>query len=226
MTGRFDFLIRSQKDMVDAVKEFGFVPLFRNSVAGFSIEEHCDERCWFADGEGVWEWKGPVIRRSGCAYGKFFEKKAAFVSCEWFAQLANYRRDGYDFDARFEDGLASYKDRDLYELVAGNAPIISRELKRLGDYRKGARGGFDVSMGRLQEQGYVVISDFVYSRDRYGRRCGWGLAEYSTPEKALGGAFCAGVYAQSPRESYERIFEHLCGLFPDTDRETLRSFLK
>ena len=92
MDGRFDFFVRSKQDLIDAVRSFGIVPLFRNSIPGFSVEEHVSPEVWFAGGDGVWEWKGPVIRESGCAYGKLFEKKAAFVSAEWYPDLANYRR--------------------------------------------------------------------------------------------------------------------------------------
>ena len=61
------------------------------------------------------KWK---IRRSGkCLYGKLFNKKAGFVSREWIPDFANFRRDGYDFDARWDDGLASYKDKELYEAI-------------------------------------------------------------------------------------------------------------
>ena len=116
---KFDFTIRTKQDLIDAVETYGFVPLFANSVPGFSIEEHVAEEVWFNhDTEGVWEWKGPVIQATGCAYGKFFEHKAAFISKEWFPDFANYRRDGYDFDARYDDGLASYKDKELFDLLA------------------------------------------------------------------------------------------------------------
>ena len=76
----FDFYIKTQQDLIDAVKEYGIVPYFENSIPGFSIEEHAAPSAWFdSEQEGIWEWKGPVIRKTGCAYGKFFEKKAAFV---------------------------------------------------------------------------------------------------------------------------------------------------
>ena len=200
---KLDFTVRKKQDLLDAVESFGFVPLFRNSIPGFSIEEHTAPEVWFSDEEdGVWEWKGPVIRETGCAYGKFFEKRAAFVSREWFSELANYRRDGYDFDARFDDGLASYQDRMLYELVDKNAPILSKDLKRIGNYRKGGRKGFDTCMNRLQEQCYVIISDFVYETDKHGRQYGWGVAEYSTPEKFMGSDFTESVYRRSPCHAY------------------------
>ena len=150
---KFDFTVRTKQDLIDAVQTYGIVPLFRNSIQGFSVAEHAAPEVWFSDeNEGVWEWKGPVIRETGCAYGKFFAKKAAFVSAEWFPDLANYRRDGYDFDARFDEGLTRHSDHFLFDLVDTNAPILSTRLKGIGYYGKDGRKDFDPSMNRLQEQ--------------------------------------------------------------------------
>ena len=54
----------------------------------------------------------------------------------WFSDFANFRRDGYDFDALYDDGLANYRDKELYELLERESPILSGELKRKGNYRK------------------------------------------------------------------------------------------
>ena len=220
------FTIRSKKDIIDAVERFGFLPYFRNSVEGFSIEEHIRPEYWFGEVEGAWEWKGPVIRESGCAYGKFFENKAVYVSREWFADLANYRRDGYDFDARYEDGLARRSDKFLYDILSENAPVISKKLKQLGDYRKGGNKGFETSMTRLQHQCYAVISDFVYLTDKHGKPYGWGVAEYSTPELFLGEEFTENVYKREPRQSYERVFEHFKKILPHASDEQIKKLLK
>lgn len=226
--GGFDFTVRTKRDMIDAVQHFGIVPLFANSIVGFSVEEHSDPSAWYkADGEWkIWEWKGPVIRETGCAYGKFFDKKACFISRELFPDFANYRRDGYDFDARYDDGLSFYGDKVMYELISENAPILSKRLKTLGNYRKDGVKGFDTVINRLQAQGYVIISDFVYQRDRYGVRYGWGVAEYSTPECFMGDDFTGRVYARSPQESYEILLSHLRRLFPDADERALKKILK
>ena len=226
----FDLYIRTKADLIQAINEYGFVPFFMNSIPGFSIEENVAPECWYNNlGDSmwpVWEWKGPVIKETGCAYGKLFENKAVFVSREWFPDLANYRRDGYDFDARFDEGLAPYKDKDLFELVDANAPILSKSLKEKGDYRKGGKKGFDTSMNRLQAQCYIVISDFVYQLDRKGQPYGWGVAEYSTPEKFMGRAFTDRVYERTPEESCRRILEHLKSLFPDVSEADIKRFLK
>ena len=223
---RLDFTIRTKEDLIHAVQRLGFLPLFANSLPGFSIEEHVSPRVWFTDEPGVWEWKGPVIQESGCAYGKFFERKAVFVSEAWFPDLANYRRDGYDFDARYEDGLAAFRDKTLFDLLEANAPILSTDLKKLGHYGKGGNKGFDSILIRLQEQCYVTVSDFVYRRDKNGVPYGWGVAEYSTPEVYLGEPFRREVYRRTPEESYQRLLTHFKRLLPDVEEQAIRKFLR
>ncbi len=222
-----DFYIETRRDLLDAVQTFGFLPLFVNSVPGFSVEEHVSPRVWFsAEREGVWEWKGPVIRESGCAYGKFFDAKAVFISRDWFPDFANYRRNGYDFDARCDDGLASWRDKTLYDTIDGHAPVLSKELKRIGGYGRDGQKGFDTLISRLQAQCYVVIRDFVYETDRTGKPYGWGVAQYTTPEKEFGEDFCGRVYRRSPEESYQLLFEHLRELLPAADEKAIRRILK
>ncbi len=225
----YDFTIRTKQDLLDAIETFGFLPFFAGSIPGFSIEEHAVRDVWYTapDGEWkVWDWKGPVIREAGCAYGKFFENRAVFISRDWFPDFANYRRDGYDFDARYDDGLASYRDKELFDLLNAQAPVLSKTLKAMGNYGKDGRKGFDTILTRLQAQCYVVTSDFVYATDRAGRPYGWGTAEYSTPEAFFGESFTARVYQRSPEESYRRIYEHLRALFPDAEEKQLRKILR
>ena len=229
ITMSFDFTVRTKQDLEEAVQRYGFVPLFAGTVPGFSVEEHAAPEVWYSKGSDewkVWEWKGPVIRETGCAYGKFLEKKAVFISRDWFADFANYRRDGYDFDARWDDGLAYRGDKDLYELLNRYAPILSKHLKNLGDYRKGGKSGFDTIITRLQAQGYVLISDFVYERSRSGREFGWGVAQYSTPEAFFGPSFRETVYQRRPEESFERVLQHLKELLPQAGEAQLRRILK
>ena len=225
----FDFTVRTKEDLIRAVERYGFVPLFANSVPGFSVEEHAVPEVWYSEGSDdwpVWEWKGPVIRECGCAYGKFFENRAVFISREWFPDFANFRRDGYDFDARWDDGLTSYRDKDLYELLAANAPVVSTALKARGNCGKGGRKGFETLITRLQAQGYVLISDFVYPKNKQGVPYGWGLAQYSTPELFFGPAFRETVYDKAPEESCARILQHLQKILPQADEAQLRRILK
>ena len=222
-----DLYIRTENDLAEAVDALGFVPFFPNCVPGFSVKEHIDPAVWFPDeGEGIWEWKGPVIRGTHCAYGKFFRNKAVFVSRKWFPEFANLRRGGLDFDEQYDLGLVSYQEKTLYRLLADRQKITSVELKRTGGYGRDGKKGFDPLMTRMQMRTYAVISDFVYQRDRWGMPYGWGVAEYATPERFFGEEFTDAVYARSPEGSYARITAHLQSILPRASEAQLLRLLK
>lgn len=208
--------------LTERIRQWGFLPLFRNEIRGFSVEEWTPAELWFADGvDGPWEWKGPAILQSGCAYGKFFRGKAGFISREWYADFANFRRDGYDFDARYDDGLAAFQDKAVFDALNAHPSLLSRDLKRLAGFGKDGRKGFDTVITRLQMQGYVTTTNFEYQVDRQGRVYGWGVGRYAVPERHFGAEFAAHLYDRDPQGSRQRMLRHLAGLFPDADEKAL-----
>ena len=227
MSKRYARQLHSADGLIAAVEQYGFLPFFRNEIHGFSIEELCPPELWFADDvDGPWEWKGPAARSGKCLYGKLFNKKAGFVSREWIPDFANFRRDGYDFDARWDDGLASYKDKEIYEAITSEGRMLSKRLKEALNYRKGGNIGFETCITRLQMQSYVCIADFVYMQDRYGRPYGWGVAEYATPEELFGYDFITSGYQRDPQESKERMMQHLSSILPGVSAQQLTKILK
>lgn len=218
--------IEHEEQLAELVNKAGFLPFFRSAVPGFSIEEHISPDFWFPEeGDGVWEWKGPAIQLSGCAYGKYFQNKAVFISREWFPDFANYRRDGYDFDARYEDGLATYAEKRIYDTLVEAGSMLSKELKRESGFVGEGKKGYDTALTRLQMKGYITTADFEYSVDSRGRFYGWGIARYATPEAHFGPGFRETLYDRSPEESAERIMEHLRKLCPRAEEEQLKKLL-
>ena len=210
-------MIKNQTDLLKAIEKYGFLPLFKNDIPGFSVEENTDPNIWFNDDvDGPWEWKGPLAASKKCVYGKFFNKKTGFISMDWFGYFLNYRRDGYDFDARFNDHLASYNDQYIYDIVAKNKYLSSTSLKHLSDHQK----GLETIITRLQMQTYVIIANFEYKYDKNGNRYGWGIAEYSTPEYLFGEDFIYDAYKVSVSKSYQKIRQHLQTVLPHaTDKQ-------
>jgi len=201
--------VASQEDLIKFIQAIGFLPFFRNDIPGFSLEECVDWRYWFPEsGDGVWEWKGPVIQQSGCAYGKFFNNKAGFISSQWFPDFANYRRRGYDMDALYDNGFARRSDLELWNILSEKGLLLTGDLKHLASFRQGGGKGFEGSLTRLQMQGYVVTSNFEYKTDKLGRPFGWAIARYDIPERHLT-KFSQTVYSRSPEESGRRILSHL-----------------
>ena len=75
----------------------------------------------------------------------------------------------------------------------------------------------DPILTRLQMEMRLVIADFEYNVDRRGNRYGWGIARYTAPETPYGPL----RIERTPTESFERIYEHLRRLFPNTTESKL-----
>ena len=123
-------MIHSKNDLTQAIRHYGILPFFTNRISGWSVEEMCDPAVYFTDQDGPWEWKGPLASEKICVYGKFIQNKAAFISPEWFPDLANYRREGYAWDERVDDDLAPYKDRLLMTYLESHPYVLSKYAKR------------------------------------------------------------------------------------------------
>lgn len=227
-------IIRTKEDLKQAVEYYGILPFFANSLPGFSVEEMSAPEAYFDKEPGVWEWKGPVITELNCLYGKFFSKRAAFISKEYAADFCNWRRDGYDFDARFNDGLSSYDEQYLYNLLASHHSILSRQLKMEGGYVKSRnhdkdawepRKGFDRLITGLQMKGYITTVNFEYEMDKKGEFYGWGIARYAVVENYYGNDFTEEIYKDTPDKSYERIVQKLHRVMPEIQISEIEYFL-
>ena len=134
--------IKNREELVELVNEIGFLPFFSGRIEGFSLEENISYDAWYQgrwSGKihwDAWDWKGQVLRNKELVYGKLFEKKAGFISLELWPDFCNYRRDGYDFDARFDDGLASYKDKGVVDFITESGAILTREIKDSLNFKK------------------------------------------------------------------------------------------
>ena len=211
-------VVRSREDLAVLIRQAGILPFFANPVAGWSLEEHIDPAVWFTDREGPWEWKGQLASDKTCVYGKFVRNKAAFVSPEWFAELANWRRDGYDWEGRVDDGITPYKDRLLMAYLAAHPRALSRRAKRECGFTK----GYDTVVTRLQMQTYIVLADFQYDVTRAGVPYGWGNAVIDLADRCLNIA----PAQRPPQASFERMIAHLTRLMPEADEGLLRKELK
>lgn len=205
-------MIHSAAELETLVQEIGFLPFFSCTVRNFSIEEFTPSSYWFIYSlNGPREWRMELVRRGVVAYGKLFAKKAGLVSREWYPDLANHRRNGYDFDTRWEAGLASYMEKRIMDVLLSEGPTLSKDLKRLAGFGNDGLKGFNTAITNLQMQTYVTVHSFEYEQDNYGRP---GIARYAVTEDVLGEDVTRGAYNRSPAESKEKILQHLRLLCP------------
>ena len=219
--------ITSAMELEALVQQMGFLPFFPCAIPDFSIEAFTPSRYWFVEGvDGPWEWRMELARRGVVAYGKLFSRKAGLVSREWYPDLANYRRDGYDFDARYEEGLASHREKRIMDVLLREGPTLSKDLKRLAGFGGDGLKGFDTEITSLQMQTYITVHSFEYARDKHGKPYGWGIVRYAVTEDVLGTDVTKGAYQRDPEESRARITQHLGMLFPDAFDDDLAKFIR
>ena len=216
--------IRSWRELIDYVDRVGFLPLFQNEVKGFSVEEKTSPLFWWTGDpeQDPWEWRAIVARSGRVAYGKFFNKKAGFISLEWFPWFANYRRDGYDCDARCEDGLAGYRSKKIMDLFEAREEYASHELKKEAGFGKGGEKNFSGIVTELQMQTYLVTKDFRQKRNRKGQAYGMAASVYAAPEALWGYGLVSSAYREAPEKSFQRILDHVRELYPEADEKQLR----
>ena len=225
--------VSSKEELKELIDRIGFLPFFRCGINGFSLKDAADPSIWFVDGvEGPWEWKCDAG-----VYGKLFRGKAVFMTPEWYAILACYRRDGYDAEGMYEDGLLPHEALHIMEeLEKGYAPgaalagagsfhglgVLSTDLRaRTGMTDKAS--GFDNFINVLQMKCFVLPTSFEYAIDRHGRPYGWGLARYSLSDAKYGRLIEAAEAKYTPAEAKALLIKHVIEICPNaTEKQAER----
>lgn len=220
--------ISRREELCQLIEEVGFLPLFDTNIPGFSVMAATRHAGWWSGEEesDPWQWRAQIAAEGRIAYGKFFSKKAGFVSRAWFPAFANYRRDGYDFDARYEDGLAKRSAKQIYDCFTGDETadllLPSFRLRALAGVEK----GFDGALTALQMQCYLTIRGMERKRNKKGEPYGWPCSLYGKAETLFGAEAIARAYGESPQRSRERILAHLQTLLPTVPPAALAAFMQ
>ena len=224
--GRKQFL-SSYGDLVAAVRKEGFLPLFHNSIRGFSVEDRTPAGGWWTGLSQIdpWEWRILAARSAEVAYGKFFDGRAGFISTEWFPAFANWKRDGYDFDALFEDGKATMRQKKIMDLFMNGEELFSFEAKRRAGFGKEGERNFEGTVTSLEKSSYLVIRDFRRRVNKKGGEYGWHIAVLTAPESIWGYDAVTSGYSDDPSDSRQKIMDHIAGNYPEADMHDIFAVL-
>jgi hypothetical protein len=220
--------IKTHEELSEFIQEVGFLPLFKNTVEGFSVEEITAADSWFKDNpkEDPWAWREVIAAEGKIAYGKLFCNKAGFVSREWYPYLAAYRRNGYDFDSRYEDGLASHRAKKIMDVLMEYDTLPSNDLKAAAGFGRGGEKGFEGTMSQLQMQTYITVRCFQRRSNKKHEEYGWPVAIYSVSEKLFGEEHVRSFYHLEAAEARERIIEHIKSKFNKASRAEIEKAMK
>lgn len=231
------YRIRTWQELVNWINEVGFLPLFANKVEGFSAEEHVSPDYWWTGvrEQDPWEWREIIAASHQVAYGKFFDGRAGFISLKWLPYFANHRRSGYDFDARWEDGLASRREKKIMDMLTGrdedgdmtfpDDQILSTQLKKMCGFGKGGEKNYPGTVTGLQMQTYLVITDFHRRVNRRGEEYGMPVSVMLPPEAVWGYEAVTAAYSESPEKSRQRIFDRIREQFPGAEDKDIAKLI-
>ena len=219
--------IKTSVELTQLINKIGFLPLFKNGVKGFSVEEMTATSSWWSgDVEDPWDWREVIASEGINAYGKLYGSRAGFVSKEWYPYLASYRRDGYDFDSRYEDGLASHKAKKIMDVLELRDEMLSNELKVQAGFGKLGEKGFEGAVSTLQMQTYITVSSFRRRRNKKDVEFGWPVALYTLSENLYGGDHVRSAYHLKAEEAKERIISQILKNFPNADKAQIEQVIK
>ncbi len=218
-------MVHNATELMDYIQQIGFLPLLYSGIRGFSADEAVDLDCRYVllDDGGwdwpLWKWKGPIVTEGGCVYGKFFNKKAGFVSRDWWPDLYNWRHHAHPAPS------AGSIEETILMTLREHGSLITRELRSAcGFTGPKMRSRFDGYVTRLQMACRIVTEDFVYPRDKHNHEYGWGWALLNTPEQLLGKEACH--CDRTPEESLERMLNHLSHILPRATEKQLENLIK
>lgn len=218
---------RTPEDVVNRIHEVGFLPLFASAIPGFSVEEHTWVHDWWTEDpdRDPWMWRMAIAERDDIAYGKFFDRKAGFISLPWFPLFANYRRDGYDYEGLYQDGKMNNRAKAILDTLELDEDAVGREMMS-GELRKKAAvaKGFDNVLIDLQMQSFLLISRFQQKRNKYGIPYGWHLPSFMTPETKWGYDMVNST-SEKPEKSLEWMTEQIRQFYPRADEKAVRRLL-
>ncbi|HEX3076169.1 MAG TPA: hypothetical protein VHQ24_04820 [Lachnospiraceae bacterium] len=225
---REDAIIKTVDELSSYINRVGFLPLFRNEVTGFSVEELTARDVWFGADQAIdpWAWREVIAERAQIAYAKLFAGKAGFISKEWYPTFVTYRRDAYDFDSRYEDGLASNRAKKVMDVLNEYESLPSNELKEIAGFGKGGEKGFDTVMSQLQMQTYVTVRRFKRKLNKKNEEYGWPVTIYSLPEKIWGEDLVRSEYSMNRTDAKDKIVKHFVDMNPQADCKAFVKILK
>lgn len=216
--------ISTAGELEELIEEIGFIPLFRNAVPGFSVEEHTQGALWWSGDADTdpWEWRMSIASGHRIAYGKIFSGRAGFISEKWLPTFCNARRNGYDFDALWDDELASYRQKRIMDCFGEKEELSSFQLKKMAGFDKNGEKNFEGTICSLQQKIYLVDSDFRRRLNRYGIEYGWHIARYAMPETIWGYDYITSEYSAEPVDSYNKVVRRIRTICPDVSESGIR----
>ncbi len=126
---------------------------------------------------------------------------------------------------RWDEELASLRQKRVMDQFAVKNELYSFALKRLAGFGKGGEKNFEGTETDFQMGGYLLIRDFRQRLNKKGQPYGWPISVYATPEALWGYEHISSAYSVEPERSKELIYQQVCRNFPASTEAALHAVL-
>lgn len=198
------------EDAIQAVKEYGLLPLSSYITDFPSLESLTPKENWHSDTDAdPWRWRVRLADDKVAAYGKFFKKKPTFISLALFPYIRSLRGHQRTIHERYEAGIVSRAAYQIYQTIEEKGVTDARTLRGLvGMKAKEEKTPFENALVDLQESFDIIITGSKPRNHDEGQNSGWNSMSFEITDRWFAGF--DDVKKWYPKEqASEVIFQHL-----------------
>ena len=173
-----------------------------------------------------WIWRiGSIKEVDFFVYGKFFFRKAGWITKDWLPQFLSVRRNGKTFDEMYQDGMISKMEKNIYDCIRKMKKISVHDLKEILELNKSEQSQFNTALTNLQMKLFITLYDETKKVSISGEPYGWPVTVFSTFEEKVGEQIVYESYKIPVEEAFQNIYKHIKELNPYVIERYARKFI-
>ena len=230
-------MIKNYNEFITALLEAGFSGptggkdegVFELIRYGWGAEAEAAGMHWHTGDPDTdpWQWRIRVFNeRNDIVYSKLFNKKAGYITKDWYPYFLAARRGGRDFEDDYYDGYISHYAKRIYETVKENGRLPVDRIKRIAGFTREEKSRFDKALTDLQMMMHLTICDIYYNISKKGEEYGFSSTVFCTPELFWGEDVINEAADIDEDEAVEKITERIMQLNPSAKIENVLKFIK
>jgi len=166
-----------------------------------------------------WEWRMRVLdERGDIAYAKVFNKRAGFITREWYPRFLAARRGGISFAEAYESGTISHFAKRIYEVIAAHGSLPMEGIKQIAGFAREDKSKFDSALTELQMRLYITIQGQQLNH-------AWPSTVFCTTEHFWGEEVFEQAAQLSAQEATEKITQQVLKLNPAASEKKTAKFI-
>lgn len=220
--------INGFKDFSDEIHKIGFCLSGDNGEEIFSLRDYYSDDINYHTGDenlDPWEWRIRAIKEyDNISYGKVFFNKAGWITIDWITEFISVRRAGKSFDDLYQDGLMTYMEKQVYNLIEQNKRVSVYELNI--EFGKSNKNKISKALTSLQMRLLITICDEAFKISSKGIPYGWPTTVFCTIEEKFGSQITEKAKDIEPSVAYSKIAEHIKQQNPNASDKRMKAFIR